>query len=141
MPISDEHVGRCYSPTSPYQVTKEKIAEFAASLGDNNPAYQGQTPIAPPTFAALIAARAWAPFFNDPELGIALERTVHASQSFSFTRPLRCGDEVVATLAISKVRTRGQMELITIEVKIDTVENEHVVTATSQLVHHRQGTK
>lgn len=141
MPISDEHVGRCYLPTAPYQVTKEKIAEFAAALGDNNPAYQGKTPIAPPTFAALIAAQAWRPFFDDPKLGIALEHTVHANQSFSFARPLRCGDEVVATLTITKVRTRGQMELITIEVKIDTIENEHVVTATSQLVHHRQAAK
>lgn len=141
MPISDLSLPRSYPPTASYRVTKEKISEFAAALGDDNRAYQGETPVAPPTFAVVVAAQAWGCLFDDPELDIALDHTVHANQSFTFSRLLRCGDEVTARLAITKVRVRGLMELITLEVSIDTMANEHVATATSQLIHHRQGEK
>ena len=57
MPISPEHVGRSYPATKPYRVSRAKIAEFATALGDQNPAYFDEdSPIAPPTFAAVIAA-------------------------------------------------------------------------------------
>ena len=77
MPISRDHVGRSYSATTPYRVSRAKIAEFAEAIGDLNPAYfDDDHPIAPPTFPVVIAARAWAPLFADPELGLALERTI-----------------------------------------------------------------
>ncbi|WP_431977916.1 FAS1-like dehydratase domain-containing protein [Propioniciclava coleopterorum] len=120
MPITDAHVGRSYPATQPYRVSREKIAEFAAALGDDNPAYAGDAPQAPPTFAAVLAAQAWGGLFADPELDLQLARTIHADQRFAWTRPLCAGDEVIATLTIDKVRARANTAFITVSVALDT---------------------
>ena len=139
MPISPEHVGRSYPATKPYRVSRAKIAEFATALGDQNPAYFDEdSPIAPPTFAAVIAAQAWGSMFDDPDLGLALRRTMHADQRFDIVRPLREGDDVVATLTIERVRSRGGTDMVTVGVGLATVGGEPVGTATSQLIHTRE---
>ena len=136
MPISEAHVGRSYPATPPYQVSRAKIAEFAAALGDGaNPAYRGEAPIAPPTFAVLLSSAAWGALFDDPELGLSLDRTVHGDQRFTWSRPLRSGDEVTATLRIDQVRLRGAMAIVTISVQLTTIDGEDVCTATSTLLH------
>ena len=120
-------------------MSRAKIAEFATALGDDNPAYfDADAPIAPPTFAAVIAAQAWGAMFGDPDLGLALRRTIHADQRFDIIRPLREGDDVVATLTIEKVRNRGAMDMVTIAVELATVEGEALGSATSQLIHTRE---
>lgn len=139
MPISEEHVGRSYPATAPYPVTAVKIAEFARALGDqDNPAYCGDAPVAPPTFAMVLAAAAWGALFDDPELGLSLSRTVHADQRFAWTRPLRAGDQVQARLSIEKVRTRGASAFVTIAVELVTTQSELICTATSTLVHTQE---
>lgn len=139
MPISADHVGRSYPATKPYRVSRAKIAEFATALGDTNPAYFDEiAPIAPPTFAVVIAAQAWGAMFDDPDLDLALQRTIHADQRFDLVRPLRAGDDVVATLVIEKVRNRGNLDLVSIGVQLATVAGEQLGTATSQLIHTRQ---
>jgi acyl dehydratase len=142
MSISDAHVGRSYPATAPYEVSRAKIAEFAAALGDTeNPAYAGEDPIAPPTFAAVLAAAAWDGLFGDPELGLSLARTVHADQRFAWRRPLRAGDLVRATLTIEKVRVRGSAAFIGIAVGLSTVEGEELCVASSTLVHTSEPTE
>ena len=59
MPISADHAPRVYPSTAPYEVSRAKIAEFAAALADANPAYCGPDAVAPPTFAAVLTAAAW----------------------------------------------------------------------------------
>lgn len=135
MPITDAHVGRSYPATRPYRVNREKIAEFARALGDDNPAYITGVCQAPPTFASVLAAQAWDGLFADPELDLELSRTIHADQRFVWTRPLRDGDEVRATLVIDKVRTRGNAAFITVSVTLETTAGETVVTSTSTLLH------
>lgn len=138
MPITEDSVGRSYPATRPYRVSEAKIAEFAAALGDDNPAYRGPHAVAPPTFAALIAAQTWDGLFEDPELGLALHRTIHGDQSFEFARPLRVDDEVKAVLTLVGYRSRGGADMIKIEVAIDTVDGERVCTAASQFIHSRE---
>lgn len=136
--ISDSHAGRSYPPTEPYEVTAAKIAEFAAALGDHNPAYRGDDPIAPPTFAAVIAGQAWQALWADEELGLELRRIVHGDQRISHNRPLRAGDRVTATLTIDKVRTRGTVDMINSRVTLATPAGEEVCTATSTFLHNRE---
>ncbi len=136
MPISEVHAGRSYPATAPYEVSRAKIAEFAAALGDaGNPAYSGDHPVAPPTFAAVLAATAWDGLFSDPELGLSLSRTVHADQRFAWQRPLQAGDQVTATLTIEKVRVRGAAAFVTIRVELATIAGEPLCTASSTLLH------
>jgi len=130
-------VGRTYPPTAPYEVSAAKIAEFAAALGDRNPAYSGEEPDAPPTFAAVIGAAAWDGLFADPELDLTLQRVVHADQTFVWHRPLRAGDKVTGVLSIDKVRCRGAMEIVGVTVRVETLDGERVVDSSSTFVHTR----
>lgn len=135
MPITDAHVGRTYPATEPYLVSREKIAEFADALGEENPAYRGADPVAPPTFAAVLAAAAWGRLFEDAELDMSLSRTIHADQRFEWVRQLRAGDEVTATLTIDKVRARANTAFVTVTVALATVGGEEVCRAISTLLH------
>ena len=139
MPVSDAHAGRQYPPTEPYEVTAGKVGEFVAALGERDTPPAGAAhAVAPPTFAAVIAATAWQAMFDDPELGLALRRIVHAEQRFAFERPLRVSDRVRATLTLDKVRTRGPADIITASVAIRTVDDEPVCTATATFFHSRE---
>lgn len=137
MPISPDDVGRTYPTTDPYLVTAEKIRELATALGDTAPAYRGDDPIAPPTFAMVLASRAWEALFADEQLGLQLEHMIHTDQSFNWIRPLHKGDEVTSTLRITSVRTRGNTDIIGIDVSLDHVNGEHLGNATSTLWHTR----
>ena len=137
MPISPDDVGRTYPTTDPYLVTAEKIRELATALGDTAPAYRGDDPIAPPTFAMVLASRAWEALFDDEQLDLHLEHMIHTDQSFNWIRPLHKGDEVTATLTITTVRTRGNTDIIGIDVSLDHVNGEHLGNATSTLWHTR----
>jgi hypothetical protein len=138
MAITEAHAGRRYPPCNPYQVSAAKITEFATALGDDNPRYRGDSPIAPPTFAAVVAAHAWDQLFGDPELGLSVDRVVHADQRYTFLRPLRAGDEVIATLAIDKVRIRAGSEFVSATVDISDRDAERACTAQATFVHTRE---
>jgi acyl dehydratase len=138
MAISEAHAGRSYPPTPPYEVTAAKIAEFAAAIGDSNPAYTGESPLAPPTFVAVIAATAWEAMFADPELDLALRKIVHGDQGYRYHRQLRAGDRVSGTLRIDKVRIRGEAEIISVGLDIHDAGAELVCTAATTFVHSRE---
>jgi acyl dehydratase len=138
MAIAQEHVGRTYPPTEAYEVTAAKVAEFAAALGEQPPAATDPSAVAPPTFAAVIAATAWQAMFDDPELGLALRRIVHADQRFDLHRPLRVGDRVTAVLTIDKVRVRDSADIIGTSVAITTLDGEPVTTATATFFHSHE---
>lgn len=134
MPINDAHVGRRYPVAEPYEVTQAKIAEFARALGDDSAAYTGPDAVAPPTFAAVLAAQGWAALFADPDLGLELKRTIHYDQTFEFAAPLRAGDRVTTELVIDKVRVRGATAFVTVSAVL-TTDAGVACTATSTLLH------
>lgn len=136
MPISTEHVGRTWPATPGYEVTRVKVAEFSRALADLRPL--ATEPVVPPTFAVVIASAAWDVVFADPDLGLELRRIVHGDQSFTWTRPLRVGDEVTATAVIESVRLRGPMEFVGLRVDLATTAGEPLCEARSTLVHTRQ---
>jgi acyl dehydratase len=138
MSITEAHGGRRYPPCDPYHVSAAKIAEFATALGDDNPRYRGESPIAPPTFAAVITARGWEKLFGDPELALSLARVMHGDQRFSFTRPMHAGDVVIATATIDKVRIRSGSELISASVDIASRDGELICTAHATFAHARE---
>ena len=138
MAISEHHAGRSYPPTAPYDVSVAKINEFAVAIGDRNPAYAGEVPLAPPTFVAVISSAAWQAMFDDEELGLALRRIVHADQQFTYARPLRAGDRVTAALTIDKVRVRGSADIIGSTVRVETVDGELVCTASATFFHSHE---
>jgi acyl dehydratase len=138
MAITEAHAGRRYPATDPYQVSAAKIAEFATALGDDNPRYRAESPIAPPTFAAVISARAWNQLFSDPELELSLERIVHGDQRFTFFRPFRAGDVVIATMTIDRVRIRAGSELISATVDMSGRDGDQICSAQATFSHVRR---
>jgi acyl dehydratase len=135
--ITEAHTGRRYPPTAPYAVSAAKIAEFARALGDDNSHSQSDDAVAPPTFAAVVAAPAWQQMFDDPELELALRQIVHGDQRFDYQAPLRAGDVVQAALTIDKVRIRAGSEIISCSVAIAGIEGGQRCTSTATFVHSR----
>jgi len=143
MPIDPSHVGRSYPPTEPYEVGIEKIREFAAAIGDPNPAYRDRAAaqalgppdvIAPPTFPFVLTFKASRALIDDPELGIDYTRVVHGEQRFEAARPVRAGDALTVTVTLDSVRSAGGHDMITSRSDVATVDGERVVTEWSTLV-------
>ena len=88
----------------------------------------------------MISSSAWESMFDDPELGLALRRIVHADQRFTYRRPLRAGDQVHATLTIDRVRNRDTSDIISYSVEVETLGGELICTAEATFFHaHQEG--
>lgn len=143
MALNPDFVGREYPATGTYVVGREKIREFAAAVGDANPAYTDVTAaqalgyadvIAPPTFAIVLSLKAAEAVMFDPELGLDYSRVVHGEQSFAYTRPIVAGDELQVTTVIESIRTVAGNDMLTTKGIITTVAGDAVATATSMLL-------
>lgn len=143
MPLDQSFIGRSYPPTEPYEVSREKIREFAESIGDDNPVYRDQEAarvagyrdvIAPPTFAALVNLRSMEVLIHDPELGVDYSRMVHGDQSFTQHRPITAGDRLVVLTHIDDISSRMGNDFLSVRAEISTENGEQVVTGRASLV-------
>lgn len=143
MALDESFKGRTYPPAWVYEVSREKIKEFADSIGDGNPLYHDveaaraaghKDVLAPPTFVTIINLRAINVIIHDPELGLDYGRMVHAEQSFSYSRPVRAGDRLTITAHVDDIATRLGNDFLSIRAEINTDEGELVCTARATLV-------
>ena len=143
MAINPEYAGRTFEPSAPYEVSRVKIAEFAAAIGDASPLCRDRAAaqaagypdvVAPPTFAIVITAANSAALISDPGLGVNYAMVVHGEQSFSHSRPLHAGDVVVAQSTIESIKQIRTMTTMATVTEIRTADGEHVCTARSTLV-------
>ena len=143
MAIDPAYAGRTFEPSEPYEVSRVKIAEFAAAIGDASPLCRDRAAaqaagypdvVAPPTFAIVITAADSARLIADPGLGVNYAMVVHGEQSFAYDRPLRAGDVVVAQTTIESIRQVRTMTTMATTTEIRTVDGERVCTAHSTLV-------
>lgn len=142
MNLDRRHIGRRYPATRPYEVSREKIREFAIAIGDPDPLYLDEDVarragfpdvLTPPTFPIVIAQPATRAVSSDPEVGVDYSRVVHGEQSFRHVRQLRPGDRVTAEVKIADIREAGENELITTSTELK-VDGELVCVATSTLL-------
>lgn len=143
MAINRDYVGRTFPASEPYEVSRIKIAEFAAAIGDPNPVYRDKAEaqaagypdvIAPPTFAIVVAMAASGTALADPGLGLNYAMVVHGEQRFGYTRPLTAGDVVTAQPTITEIRDAGRNVMLTTSTEIRTTAGELVCTAVSTVV-------
>lgn len=143
MALNLEFVGRVYPPSPAYVVGREKIREFAAAIGDLNPACHDVAAaralgyadlVAPPTFAVVIAMKAATAAVKDPALGLDYSRVVHGEQRFAFVRPIVAGDQLQVTVTIEALRTMAGNDMVTTRGDIATLDGEAVASATSLLI-------
>jgi hypothetical protein len=122
--------GRTFPATSAYPVSQERIAEFARATGSE---YDGGP--APATFPIVVAFAAMTSLMEDPSVGIKLHRVVHGEQRFTYTRPVKAGDELTATLTVDTLRQIGGADIIGTRSEITDGDGEPVCTAFATLVH------
>lgn len=141
--MNPELVGRSFPPTPPYLVGREKVREFAAAVLATDPinfdlaaaqAAGHADLVAPPTFAVVVQQLTLDQLLADPEAGIDFSRVVHGDQRFTFSRPVVAGDELIATLTVTSVKSLGAHSMVTAETVIVDDSGEHVVTTVSTLV-------
>ncbi|MFI9594503.1 MaoC family dehydratase N-terminal domain-containing protein [Nonomuraea sp. NPDC052265] len=143
MALNRDFVGRTYPSGAPYEVSRVKIKEFAAAIGDHNPVYRDREAaraagypdvIAPPTFPIVFSLQAGGEALVDPELGLNLAMVVHGEQRFEYVRPICAGDELVTTATITDIRSAGRNELLTIRSDVSTAAGEPVCTTYNTIV-------
>ncbi|MFC5831291.1 MaoC family dehydratase N-terminal domain-containing protein [Nonomuraea insulae] len=143
MALNRDFVGRTYPPSAPYEVSRVKIREFAAAIGDHNPLYRDKEAaqaagypdvIAPPTFPIVFSLQSGGEALVDPDLGLNLAMVVHGEQRFEYVRPVHAGDELVIASTITDIRTAGRNELLTVRSDVSTVEGEPVCVTYNTIV-------
>ncbi|WP_030457002.1 MaoC family dehydratase N-terminal domain-containing protein [Herbidospora cretacea] len=149
MALNRDFIGRAYSSPTPYEVSRLKIKEFAAAIGDANPIYRDAEAakaaghpdvVAPPTFPIVFALAGAGEGLNDPEFGLDWSMVVHGEQRFTYDRPIYAGDRLLCTSTISEIRSVGRNEFITVRGDVTTVDGEPVCTSFNMLVE-RGGAK
>jgi hypothetical protein len=130
MPVDATLAGRTFPATTPYEVSRHKIEEFAAATGNE----YADGP-APATFPIVVAFQAMTDLMNDPSVGIELHHVVHGEQRFSYRRPVVAGDTLSAILTVETLRQIGGADIIGTRSDITDADGELVVTAYATLVH------
>ena len=143
MPLDQSFTGRTYPPQTSYEVSREKIREFADAIGDTNPVYHDPAAareaghpdvIAPPTFLTIINLAAINAIVTDPELGLDYSRMVHGDQGFTYARPVHAGDVLEVTTHIDDIMARAGNDFISLRADITDAAGEKVCTTRAQLV-------
>jgi len=115
--VDDGAKGKSYPPFE-YEVGKEKIAEYANAVGEDNHVYFDRQAArdagfrdvpAPPMFAVVYSAGAMAPAITDPEVGIDLMSMVHGGQEFVWGEPVCAGDVITTTAEVDDISEKGGM--------------------------------
>jgi acyl dehydratase len=148
VPVDESYKGRVYPPTPPYEVSREKIREFADAINDPNPLYRDRAVaeshgypdvIAPPTFPIVLTLKAGHQVIADPDFGIDYSRVVHGEQRFVHHRPVHAGDVLQVIVSVDDIRTAAGNDIVTTRAEVSTVDGEQVVTATSTIVARGTG--
>jgi len=114
-----------WSQEERFEVTRGRIAEYAAATNDPIPAHRAGT-VAPPVFAIV-------PVFDAmlvPVLDVAptdiFGRVVHGEQDFHFHRPIQPGETLVARARATGYAGRDNGSTITIHIETRSGEGELV---------------
>lgn len=135
MAVNAELSGKEY-PAYTYEVSREKIREYAAALGEDDPRYysDGDDCVAPPTFAACFTfTKGGAPLFADEDLGLHWN-LVHGTQRYEFGRAVRPGDVLTCTPSFGGVTPRAGNEFVVMEVDSRHADGELAVRSSATLV-------
>jgi acyl dehydratase len=143
MPLNRAVVGRSYDPGPPFDVSRQKIREFAAAIGDESPVYRdvelaralGHRDLpAPPTFGSVVSLAMGQGPRRDPEVGLDYRHVVHGEQRIDHERPIYAGDTLVGSVTIDAIRSAGANELLEIGCELRTAAAEPVCRIVSVLV-------
>lgn len=143
MTLNRDFIGRSYPSPVPYEVSRVKIREFAAAVGDENPIYLDREAakaaghpdvVAPPTFPIVFTLTGAGEALADPDLGLNFAMVVHGEQRFEYRRPIYAGDELRCTSTITEIRSVGRNEFLTVQSDVTAPDGELVCTTYNTIV-------
>jgi acyl dehydratase len=111
VPVKTDAKGKVYPPVE-YEVGKEKIAEYARAVGEDNPVYFDRKQAraagfrdvpAPPMFAVVYAMGSVGPGLFDPDVGINFAMMVHGGQEFAWGEPVCSGDTISTATTVKDI--------------------------------------
>jgi acyl dehydratase len=134
-------------PIVRYEVSRAKIAEYVAAIGDANPLHNDPLSaqeagyrdiVAPPTFAAVFSSTPFRRALADPEWvarsTIDPSRILHGEQRYEFTRPVMPGDRLLVQCIVSEVVEKERFVLLRMAQCVDDEHGERVLDGTMTLV-------
>lgn len=123
MAIDTKFIGKSY-PSYTYDVSKEKIKEYAKAIKNPDPHFLDEefaknskygTIIAPPTFAVVFGAFLIEPIFMDRELNLNMAMLVHGEQELEFFEVVKAGDSITTGAVISDIQNKEKLDVISVE--------------------------
>jgi acyl dehydratase len=142
VPLDASFEGRTW-PAETYEVSLEKIREFATAVGADDPVHHDRDAaraaghpdvVAPTTFAVVFTWPATKRVVDDPALGLDFSRVVHRDQSVEVARPLHAGDVVTTVVAVDEIRDLAGNDVITFRCDVTDADGEEVLTTRATLV-------
>lgn len=142
--IDRNNIGKSFAPLI-VEVEKGQLKFFAKATSESNPIYKNEDAAqaagydalpAPPTFGFSLNFAKPNPFDNFVEIGIDLNRVLHASQSFEYYIPILAGDTVklVDTVKDIYYKKGGTLEFVAIQTSVTNQRNELVLDMTNTIV-------
>ena len=138
MPVNVDAKGKSF-PSTEYEVGKEKIAEYAYAVGEDNPVYFDRDAAraagfrdvaAPPMFAVVYSSRSVAPALFDPEVGMNFAMMVHGAQEFVWGEPVCAGDRITTGATLKDVYERDGKAFYIFESVSTNQDGQEVVRGT-----------
>ena len=138
VPVNEAAKGKTYPP-SEYEVGKEKIKEYAWSVGEDNQVYFDREQakaagfrdvVAPPMFAVVYSWGAMGAAALDPEVGMNFAMLVHGGQEFVWGEPVCSGDTISTEITVKDIYERGGMGFYVFESVSRNQNGQEVVRGT-----------
>jgi acyl dehydratase len=136
--VNEEAVGKRFPPFE-YEVGREKIAEYARAVGEDNPVYFDRATAkeagfrdvpAPPMFAVVYSSGAVGPAIFDPDVGINFAMMVHGRQEFVWGEPVCAGDVITTEAIVKDISEKGGMGFYVFESVSRNQDGHEVVRGT-----------
>jgi len=138
VPVNTAAIGKSFPPFE-YEVGKEKIAEYARAVGEDNPVYFDRAQAkgagfrdvaAPPMFAVVYSSGSVAPAIFDPDVGINFAMMVHGGQEFAWGEPVCAGDVITTETTVKDISEKGGMGFFVFESVSRNQDGDEVVRGT-----------
>jgi acyl dehydratase len=138
VPVNQDAIGKQFPPFE-YEVGKEKIAEYARAVGEDNAVYFDREKAreagfrdvpAPPMFAVVYSSGSVAPAIFDPDVGINVAMMVHGGQEFVWGEPVVAGDLITTETSVKDISEKRGMGFYVFESVSRNQDGHEVVRGT-----------
>lgn len=112
MGLNTALAGKKYPPGT-YEVTAEAIRKYAAATNEDNPAFAGEDPVAPPCFLIVPAGLTVGNALFDQELGVNLPLMVHGEEDHVLNSAIKGGDVLTVETSLESIEVKETGETFT----------------------------